>query len=133
MLATLTSIARFYLPPGTLVRVEIADLSWEFLQGKAYLTTSGVRVIELDRKFALDGETFFHELGHHVAGHLTLAVEPGNVSLLRNIPELNLSEHERKEILKFIDQREIEAETWAWKHLKAFEAQFGPFARAVNG
>jgi len=133
MLATLTSIARFYLPPDALLRVEISDLSWEFLQGKAYLTTSGVRVIELDRKFALDGETFFHELGHHVAGHLTLPVNPEVVHSLRRVSKLNLSDHERREIQKFIDQREIEAETWAWKHLKSFEAQFGPFARAVNG
>jgi hypothetical protein len=116
-----------------LVRVEIVDLSWEFLRGKAYLTTSGVRVIELDRKFALDGETFFHELGHHVIGHVTLPVEPEAVILTKRMSELNLSDHERKEILRFIDQREIEAETWAWKHWKEFEAQFGPFARAVNG
>lgn len=129
--ATLAGIARHYLPGGALVRVMVTDLAGEFLQGQARLLDSGWLLIELDWRSALDGETFFHELAHHVLGHVkkTSKLDTPGVRL----SQLGLSTTEREALSKVLDGMEREAETWAVREWRAFERRFGPFDVAVIG
>lgn len=129
--ATLASIARHYLPPGALVRVMVTDLAGDFLLGQARRLDSGYLLIELDWRAALDGQTFFHELAHHVKEHVTrtstLDAAPVRLS------QLALSAEQRAIMTKVLDRMEQDADDWAWRTLRAFERRFGPFEQAVIG
>ena len=127
-ISILQSIARYYLP-GQLVQVKIFDLEWALLRGQAYRKDSGTCVIVLDWRHADDGETFFHELAHHVKGHVKVACSPDMQT--ETLSEMDFSEVERNGILRYIDEIEIEAQTWAARELANFERAFGPFAKAV--
>lgn len=133
--ANLTSIARFYLPDADLVRVSISDLSGSGLAGLAWCSASGYRVIEIDGGHVLIGRVFFHELGHHVLGHVVSKLSGSELERYRllDIGQMNFAETEKAALQGFIDGREAEADAWAETALAQFEARFGPFAKAIGG
>ena len=130
MQANLETIARAYLPPGTMVRVEVVDLRSRFLQGVAYRTPDGWHVIELDERFVTDGFTFFHELGHLVLGHVKIE-RRADWPYYTCSSQAKLTEVERKELTRYIDAVEDEANTWAERELTHFQRRFGAFEDAL--
>lgn len=131
MEANLATIARAYLPAGTLVSVYLVDLRPDFLLGRASLTVGGWRVIELDERFGLDGFTFFHELAHHALGHVKVEHKVGTL-IYKHPSQANLSQVERETIERYIERLENEADAWAASELAKFEGRFGPFSEALG-
>lgn len=130
MQANLETIARSYLPAGTLARVEVVDLRSRFLQGVAYRTPDGWHVIELDERFVADGFTFFHELAHLVLGHVKIERRADEPFYTRP-SQAKLTEVEREELTRYIDAVEDEANAWAVRELARFQRRFGAFEDAL--
>lgn len=131
--SSLVNVAGYYLP-GKLVDVRVVDLSAQALRGLAYNSESGYCVILLDPSCVDDGETFFHELAHHVLGHPIGAISQEVAYAPRKtVSELSLPVQEKIGLEDYLAKIEIEADTWAERELANFERSLGSFAEVLFG
>lgn len=81
------------------------------------------------------GYIFFHEVGHHVCGHLvvmdTKTPEEWADFSSESFCMERMTPSEAGFFRALTDSNEREAESWALATLAAFEAQFGPFLVAL--
>ena len=134
MQSTLEAVARYHLQAP--VAVLFQPLAWPQL-GEANYGTGGIAQIVLADTLPLTvlGFVFFHELAHHVLGHVPtpagILVTGDRVAKLCTIFPDSVA-LERLYRLANVASVEEEANAWAEEQLSAFERAFGPFAAAMG-
>ena len=83
-------------------------------------------------------EVLFHEIGHHVCGHISDKTSPprdfsapSHITLRGYTPNMNGSWEERTKAI--FDRFEEEANAWAAKHLAELRQRFGDIDRLLCG
>ena len=131
-LCNLETIARHYVREFVTVRFQPAQ-TW---LGMARRTSNG-REILINPGAALADlpYIFFHEVGHHVRGHIVIEDARRAADLVDDDQAARLGRLTPSEASVWtdeIDRRETEADAWANDTLAAFEAQHGPFLAAIG-
>lgn len=129
---SLEAIARHFV--GEDVRVR-----WQPSQhwlGLARRTPDGAEILLNPGAAAADlGHIFFHEMGHHVRGHVTTVVTSTPAQMAATDSDAILARLTPPEQAAWgatIDAREAQADAWAQEYLEAFQARFGPFLGALR-
>lgn len=127
----LEAIARFYVR-------EFVRVHWQPSQhwlGLARRTEHGAEILLNPYAAAADLPfIFFHEVGHHVRGHV-VTINPLSLAEMADDDQAarleRMTPPEADTWRAVIATREDEANEWARAHLAAYEARFGPFLRAI--